>query len=137
MKTQPKLTEKEALFLDHLSDPSLNGNIREAMNRAGYSSSTSINQIIKQLSNEITEVARHMIAGTAVKSVLALEGIIDSKGGGMNGSNIIKAAGTLLDRAGLHKKEESINLDVGKGVVILPAKTIQVIEDPLKEEDES
>lgn len=128
-KTKRILTEKEQSFLDHLSDPANKGDIKQCMILAGYSSNSSSTQIVNQLHEEIIEVASKLISSQAVKSVFALSDIIDSKGGGMGGSNIIKAASTLLDRAGLHKKEESVTLDVGKGIVILPAKTKESIPD--------
>lgn len=128
-KTKRILTEKEQSFLDHLSNPENKGDIKRCMTLAGYSPNSSSTQIVSQLHEEIIEVASKLISSQAVKSVFALSDIIDSKGGGMGGSNIIKAASTLLDRAGLHKKEESVTLDVGKGIVILPAKSQETIPD--------
>lgn len=123
------LTELQRRFLDELSDPRHGGDLRKAMNAAGYGPQTPTSQVYSSLSEEIVEVAQKLVASMAMKSVFALEGIIDQKGGGMGGSNIIKAATTLLDRAGVNKKDESITLDVGQGIVILPAKTSQVIVD--------
>jgi hypothetical protein len=61
------LTEKQALFLELLMTPEVRGNIRKAMNEAGYAETTSISAVVGPLQKEINEKASLMLAMNAPK----------------------------------------------------------------------
>lgn len=126
MKKTKEYSDLEKAFLEHLFGEA-KGNIKTAMNLAGYNSSMSSTQIIRQLNEEIIELCKNYIAGHAPKAILATLGIIDSPNQ-LGAGNALKAANSILDRAGLVKPEGSdIKLSVGQGgVIILPAKNVKV-----------
>lgn len=126
-KKDRNYTEKELLFLDALFGPEAKGNVRKAMYIAGYSENTSSLTVIRALKQEIIEAAQEVLASGTPLAVMGLfEAITDPNKLGT--SNVIKAAQQILDRAGLVKPEQDLNLKVPEGgLVILPAKKTREI----------
>lgn len=120
--TKKEYTTLEKAFLEHLFGEA-QGNFRKAMQLAGYGDNVSISQIRKQLEDEIIQAAKTYMSGAAVRAIFATEDILDSPNQ-LGASNRIKAANSLLDRAGLAKPEGGdVKLSVGAGgIIILPAK---------------
>lgn len=117
-----KYTEKQTLFLENLAGPA-KGNVLEAMRLAGYGEDVSSTSIIRSLKNEIIEIAKDMLAGASIKAVIGLEEALENPNA-LGTKQKIAAAQQLLDRAGLVKppEDQGLKLEVGEGVIILPAK---------------
>lgn len=120
MKKEKTYTEQQQLFLNAL--PKHFGDVRLAMNEAGYSEKTPMNPVIKSLADEIIEISKNLLAANSVKAVSSLVGVLDNKGTAVGSAHIINAAKALLDKAGAARTEENVQLNVGAGLLILPAK---------------
>lgn len=121
-----ELTELQQKFLAVLFEPVENGgaggNVRQAMNIAGYSKSTTQQEVLRSLSDEITNLAVKSLSVNSGKAVFALLDVLNSPNS-LGAANKIKAAQAILDRAGVAKRAEDLNLSIPKGgLVILPAK---------------
>lgn len=119
---QKEYTTMEKAFLEHLFGEA-QGNFRKAMQMAGYGDNVSVSQIRRQLQDEIIQAAKEYMSGAAVRAIFATEDVLDSPNQ-LGAANRIKAANSLLDRAGLAKPETGdVKLSVGSGgIIILPAK---------------
>lgn len=110
----------------YLDESRTNNNYTEvsklARTAAGYSETTSIHEIVKGVKDLILEGVNLRLAQMAPKLLNNLETVVDYPAT-PGAKNILAAASTLLDRAGIIKKEEStINIKAPDGVLILPAK---------------
>lgn len=124
MAEKRELTELQAKFLDALRDKDNKGDLRRCMTLAGYSENIPVSYIVKSLSEEIVDVTYQLIAAESTKAAIAIVGVLDSPSG-LDRKNTLEAAKQILDRAGVVKKEkQSLELQVGSGLVILPAKDI-------------
>lgn len=120
-KDKKELTTMERAFLEHLFGDA-QGNFRTAMKMAGYGDNVSTSQMRRQLQDEIVEAAKYYLSGAAVKAIFATEDVLD-KPNQLGASNRIKAANSILDRAGMTAPSGGdVKLTVGQGVIILPAK---------------
>lgn len=115
-------TTLEKAFLEHLFGEA-QGNFRKAMQMAGYGDNVSVSQIRRQLQDEIIQASKDYLSGAAVRAIFATEDVLESPNQ-LGAGNRIKAANSILDRAGLTKPEGGdVKLNVGAGgVIILPAK---------------
>lgn len=120
-------TDQQKLFLDAL--PAVQGDLRKAMDIAGYSPLTPERYILDTLHEEIVEIANKMLAANAVKASMSLVEVINEKGNKQGHSNMINAAKQILDRAGVRAKDEQVNVKVGGGLLILPAKAKESDDD--------
>ena len=122
-----KLTEKQEAFLEALCGEA-KGNIRGAMNIAGYSENTKISEIVSSLKNEIVERSSLLLAMNAPKATFSMVDVLDDPGQ-MGARNAVSAATQILDRTGLVKKEQiQVTTDTG-GLFILPPKKENDSED--------
>jgi hypothetical protein len=115
-----KLTEKQEAFLEALCGEA-KGNIRVAMNLAGYSENTKISEVVNALKNDIVERSSLLLAMNAPKATFSMIDVLDDPGQ-MGARNAVSAATQILDRTGLVKKEQiQVTTDTG-GLFILPPK---------------
>lgn len=121
MEVEKNYTEKQLTFLDALMGEA-GGNIRKAMDIAGYSKTTKSGEVVKNLREEIIERASLMLAMNAPKAAFGIVGVLDDPSA-MGARNSISAAREILDRTGLVKKEQVEVTSQGGGVFILPPKT--------------
>ena len=98
------LTPKQEDFLDALLGEA-RGNIRAAMDIAGYSRTTKTAEVVGPLKEEITERAGMMLAMNAPKAAFGILDVLDDPSA-MGARNAISAAREVLDRTGLAKKEQ-------------------------------
>lgn len=128
MAKKRELTDQQKEFLSAMSDAANKGNIRKCMNLAGYSESVRTGWIVSVLSEELVEVASKMMAGSAVKAAANMDELLDEPGN-LHAKTIVSVANSILDRAGLGKKDKGdISVKVpGGGLLILPAK--QLVEE--------
>lgn len=113
-------TDQQRMFLDAL--PATKGDVRKAMDIAGFSPLTPESYIINVLHEEIVEIANKLIASNAVKAAMSLVEVIDEKGNKQGHSNMINSAKQILDRAGVVAKDSAVNIKVGGDLFFLPAK---------------
>ena len=115
------LTDKQSAFLEALLGEA-RGNIRAAMNIAGYSKTTATTEVVGPLKEEITERAGLMLAINAPKAAFGIIDVLDDPSV-MGARNAISAAREVLDRTGLVKKEQVEVSGNSGGIFILPPKT--------------
>jgi len=116
-----ELTDKQAAFLEALLGEA-RGNIRLAMDMAGYSKSTKTSEVVGPLKEEITERAGMMLAMNAPKAAFGIVDVLDDPSA-LGARNAISAAREVLDRSGLVKKEQVEVSGNAGGIFILPPKT--------------
>ena len=115
------LTPKQEYFLEALLGEA-HGNIRAAMDMAGYSKSTKTTQVLGPLKEEITERAGMMLAMNAPKAAFGIVAVLNDPSA-LGARNVISAAREVLDRTGLVKKEQVEVSGNSAGIFILPPKT--------------
>ena len=124
IKKEPKgLTEKQQSFLDALFSEQAKGDLRVALKLSGYAENTPVGQVLssEELAEAVVKRAKDFIAQNSAKASFALlDGIITPAAIGMQ--NKLKAATEILNRAGVKEQTADIKLEVGQGIVILPAK---------------
>lgn len=120
-KEERKLTDLQKAFLDHLFDEA-EGDVRKAMDLAGYSKFTRLSEVLEPLAEEISDRALKAISANAGKAVFSLIQVLNTPH--QNGAaNKIKAAQAILERAGVQRKSEGVQINLPEnGIVILPAK---------------
>lgn len=122
MDAQKKsLTDKQSAFLEALLGEA-RGNIRAAMDIAGYSKTTATTEVVGPLREEITERAGMMLAINAPKAAFGIIDVLDDPSA-LGARNAISAAREVLDRTGLVKKEQVEVSGNAGGIFILPPKT--------------
>ena len=115
------LTPKQEDFLEALLGEA-RGNIRAAMDIAGYSRTTKTAVVVGPLKEEITEWAGIMLAMNAPKAAFGIVDVVDDPSA-MDCSNATSAAREVLDRTGIVKTEQlEVTANTG-GMFILPPKT--------------
>ena len=120
LKPDKEYTEKQLAFLDAMANEA-KGNIRTAMNLAGYSSTTHTKEVVVPLQDELIALANTVLATNSVKAALGLTGVLDDPTA-LGAKNAVTAATQILDRVGVVKKEKvEVSSDTG-GLFILPPK---------------
>ena len=119
---EKEITDKQAAFLEALLGEA-RGNIRAAMDIAGYSKMTKTSEVVSSLREEITECAGLMLAMNAPKAAFGIVDVLDDPSS-LGARNAISAAREVLDRTGLVKKEQVEVTGQTGGVFILPPKTV-------------
>jgi uncharacterized damage-inducible protein DinB len=115
------LTEKEEFFLDILFDKH-RGNIRAAMDAAGYPKDTPTRTVTKRLKDHIVEASRAYMSSNSAKAVISVVEVLDDPT--MPGANTtLKAAKELLDRTGVQAPQEVTKIEA-RNIFILPAKEV-------------
>ena len=115
------LTPKQEDFLVALLGEA-RGNIRAAMDMAGYSKSTKTTEVVGPLKEEITERAGLMLVINAPQAAFGIIDVLDDPSA-LGARNAISAAREVLDRTGLVKKEQVEVSGNAGGIFILPPKT--------------
>ena len=115
-------TEKQEKFLDALyEDPQ--GNINNAMVKAGYKEGAGSTALVKSLQKEIVEIATLILARNAPKAANKLVDIMDSNTPIPQANQKLNAAQSLLDRVGVIKEAKvSVDHTVTGGIFVMPAK---------------
>lgn len=112
------LTEKEQYFLDILFDEH-RGDIRKAMNAAGYDKKVPTSLLRNKLEQHILKASRVWLATNTGKAVVSLVDVLDDPTQ-MGAGNAIKAAKEILDRTGVVAPQEQVTIE--RNIFILPAK---------------
>lgn len=116
------LTPQQKLFLEALVSEEAMGDLRTAMNIAGYSSTTKAIDVARQLRKEIREASETLLAMYSPKAVLSLTGVLDDPTS-LGARNQISAAKEILDRIGITTKTAvDVSVDGPVPIFILPPK---------------
>lgn len=130
-----KYTEQQLVFLRALGEET-RGDIRRAMDIAGYSKTTSSTDMVNSLGAEMAKVAYSILAAHGTKAAWALVGVLDDPTK-MGTDNVLKATKEILDRTGLAKKDDGP--DSGpktvQNVFILPEKKGTKISVEMEDND--
>ena len=129
-KVKKELTEKQEAFLEHLMGDA-KGNLRKAMDLAGYSKTTALKEVVGPLREEVTERASMMLALNTPKAAFGIIDVLDDPSS-LGARNAISAAREILDRTGLIKKEQIEVTNNGGGMFVLQPKNNN--EEPLDED---
>lgn len=113
-------SDLQLAFLDALLHEGY-GDIRQAMNTAGYSKGTSLRDVTGPLKDEIIEVAKTMLANNAPRAAGSFVELMNSPAK-LGGKNQLAAAIQILDRIGLVKPQQIEIETTGGGIVLLPPK---------------
>lgn len=120
LKPDKDYTEKQLAFLEALAGEA-KGNIRAAMDLAGYSKATHFKELLNPLQDEMIALANSVLAYNSVKAAFGLSGVLDDPTA-LGAKNAVTAATQILDRVGVVKKEKiEVSSDTG-GLFILPPK---------------
>ena len=104
MRTPEKeITDKQAAFGEALIGES-RGNIRAAVDSAGYSKMTKTSEVVSSLREEITKRAGQMLTMNASKAEFGIVDVLDDPSS-LGAHNAISTAREVLDRTDLVKKE--------------------------------
>lgn len=122
MKTEKQYTDKQLIFLDALMSEECRGNLRKAMDAAGYSKDTSISSVVGALKEEINDKASMTLAMNAPKAAWGMVDVLNDPSA-MGARNTVSAAREILDRTGLIKKEQVEVKNTGGAMFILPPKS--------------
>ena len=117
-----ELTSKQKIFLDELM--ASGGNVQQSVNKAGYAKTAS-SWLIPSLKEEIIERTKMHLAAHSVKAANRIVEGLDSDGtlAASQMDTRLKAAGDILDRIGITKRQEVYTESkVLHGVVLIPAK---------------
>ena len=118
------LTSKQTLFLDALVSEDAMGDLRTAMQLAGYSDNTKVAYMARELRKEIKDAAETLLAMYAPKAAYALTSILDNPDT-FNARHIISASKEILDRTGLGVKSQmEVAVNSHNPIFILPPKQI-------------
>jgi len=120
MTEKKKLSERQQVFVDAIMGEAA-GDIRAAMDIAGYSKNTTIKEAVEPVKDEIVEVAQLMMAMNAPKAAVGLTNVITDPSA-LGARNIVAAAKEVLDRAGVAKRETVEVKGPEGGIFILPPK---------------
>jgi len=120
MADKKELSERQQALIDYLTGEA-KGNIRVAMDMAGYSKNTSPTNAIAPIKDEVVDAAQLMLAMNAPKAAAGMVGIIDDPSA-LGAKNVVAAAKEVLDRAGVIRKERLEITSAEGGMFILPPK---------------
>lgn len=116
-----QLTPEQEKFLEILFSEA-KGDVSKALKLSGLTYSPSA--IIRVLGPEIRQMAEDVIAMNAPKAALGLVGVIDDPNAAGTDKKL-KAAESVLDRAGVSKKtDQEVKLNTGGGLIVLPVKEV-------------
>lgn len=118
--TKKKLNERQEALISALVGEA-NGDLRLAMNIAGYSKNTSIKEAITPIKEEVIEAAQLMVAMNAPRAAAGLTNVITDPSA-LGARNIVSAAREILDRSGVIKSEQIEVKGPENAVFILPPK---------------
>ena len=121
-------TKKQELFLTALYED-VNGNINNAMVKAGYKEGAGSTALVRSLQQEIIEIATLILARSAPKAANKLVEIMDSNVPIPQANQKLNAAQGLLDRVGVIRESKvTVDHSVTGGIFVMPAKEEIIID---------
>lgn len=119
--TSQGLEEREEAFLNFLFDY-CKGNIKEAMEKAGYPKDYPKSYVTKKLSKQIKDRAKEFLIASSGEAAISLVSVL-SEPDKVGAKNIIASSKEILDRAGVFK-EEAPQVQEIRNMFILPPKDV-------------
>jgi len=119
------LTEREEYFLDILFDKH-RGNVRAAMDDAGYPKGTATREVATKLKDHIVLATKAYMASQTAKASISVVSVLDDPTA-PGQTQVLKAAKEILDRTGV-QTEEKTEKTVERNIVVLPPKGRVTIE---------
>lgn len=120
-----KLTEKQELLASFFADEESEAHLdfAKARNLAGYSSKTPRRDILSDsLLDELRRIQEEYLVMHGGKAARAYTNILENPSQ-LGASNKIKAADSILDRAGVVKKSQvEVKQDTPTAIIVIPAK---------------
>lgn len=125
-----ELTPQQDLFLEYLfNDPECMRDTKKACVAAGYDLSYH-HLLVKRLHDEILERTNHELALGAPKAAYKLLAAMDEDGSVPKAAERLKAIESVLDRAGLAKKQQiEVTSESAIPLFILPEKKEVIIDN--------
>lgn len=116
-----ELTQKQQAFLDALFGPA-QGDVRSAMDMAGYDKNTPQSKVVAALKEEILEGTLNALAENAPRAAFKMgSAVVDGTQLGIKES--MAAAKEILDRVGIVKVERvEAQITAPNGIFLLPPK---------------
>lgn len=114
------MTELQKRFLEALFSDEAKGDVRTAMNIAGYSKYTTTQEVTGPLKDQIFELTKEHLASSGPLAAIAVTDVIANPRS-LGNREKLAAANSLLDRIG-HKPKEEVSVEVDSPLFILPAK---------------
>lgn len=127
MASKRELTPLQQAFLEALFGEA-NGDVRTAMNMAGYAKGAPIGQVVRPLKDEIVERAAEVIGANSAKAAIGVVAVLDDPST-INAQHKLKAAESILDRCGITKKEDIRVTGAEGGIFILPRKDNEQVSE--------
>ena len=120
-----KMTSKQERFLDALVSVEAKGDVRTAMNLAGYSKTTKTAYLARELSTQIREATEMLLALYAPKAAMALTSMLEEDAEfDLNTRHVLAAAKEVLDRTGFGVRQKIDVEVVHPAMFILPPKDV-------------
>lgn len=119
VRDEEGLTLKDRAFLSALAGEA-GGDVRKAMDLAGFPKDMPIYTITKRLKKQIQDISKDFLASHTLKASIDLVGVLKDPTA-LGAKNVIAASKEILDRGGVNK-EETLNVTHEKNMFILPAK---------------
>lgn len=126
VRDEEGLTLKDRAFLAFLIGEA-GGDVRRAMDLAGFPKDMPIYTITKRLKKQIQDISKDFLASHTLKASIDLLGVLRDPTQ-MGAKNVIAASKEILDRGGVNK-EENLNIQTEKNMFILPAKRVEEEEE--------
>lgn len=125
---EKELTPRQQAFLDCLFEEA-GGNIRAAMDIAGFSKSTKTSVVVQALHSQITELTRQYMATYGPEAMVSMVNVMrdPTQPGATTKMN---ASEKILDRAGVGKGEQIKQEGQIQNIFILPPKGYKQEEAP-------
>ena len=142
LKKGREYSDQQLAFLDALCAPENEGNVRRAMDAAGYSRTTRPYVVMSSLRDEIVERTQLMMALHAPKATQKLLSILDDPTA-LGAKNLLAATKEILDRAGVIKQERLEIKGAGAdganngAMFILPPKLVNPQRDDDDDDDDA
>jgi hypothetical protein len=113
-------TEKQQKIIDCLFDEDVRGDLRSAMNKAGYAEKTPLRGILDSMGEDIEKAVREFIARSGAKAAFSMTSILTNPVA-LGNKSIMVASKDILDRAGFAKTDK-IEITTESPLFILPPK---------------
>ena len=119
------MTSKQERFLEALVSVEAKGDVRTAMNLAGYSKTTKTAYLARELSTQIREATEMLLALYAPKAAMALTSMLEEDAEfDLNTRHVLAAAKEVLDRTGFGIRQKIDVEVVHPAMFILPPKDV-------------
>ena len=120
-----ELTELQQKTLDCLFDDEIQGKLRRAMLKAGYSENCRTTMLMdsEPFRKALDKQIKRHISKAAARAAFSLEGVMDDPTA-LGVKEVINVSKDLLDRSG-HAKTDKVEVKAEGGVFILPAKATE------------